>query len=102
MIEAPRRSPLTGMGLQLGGSPGARVNGDQGGQEFSTVLAGFASQSIATMRQGEQAAIGGIAGSVPIQDVVDKLLAAEQAMQSTLAVRDKVVSAWLEISRITI
>lgn len=54
------------------------------------------------MRQGEQAAVAGISGAAPIQEVVDKVMAAEQALQSTLAVREKVVAAWLEISRMSV
>jgi flagellar hook-basal body complex protein FliE len=72
------------------------------GEDFASMLAGFATRSIETMRQGEQAAVAGINGAAPIQEVVDKVMAAEQALQSSLAVREKVVSAWLEISRMTI
>ena len=70
--------------------------------EFASVLADFAKQSVATMREGERAAVAGITGQASIQEVVDKVMAAEQALQSTLAIRDKVVAAWLEISRINI
>jgi flagellar hook-basal body complex protein FliE len=37
-----------------------------------------------------------------VQQVVEAVMAAEQALQSAIAVRDKVVSAYLEISRMQI
>lgn len=102
MIDPIGKSLLQPLGT---GSP-ARVPGAEGsgvaGEDFASVLAGFMKNSVDTMRQGEQAAVAGIKGTAPIQEVVDKVMAAEQAMQSALAVREKVVSAWLEISRITI
>lgn len=54
------------------------------------------------MRQGEAAALGGISGSLPLQTVVDRVMAAERTLQATLAVRDKAVTAYLEISRMQI
>jgi len=102
VIDALRALPLTGTGSQLKTPRSGTTATEEVDRDFSSVLAGFAAQSIATMRQGEQAALGGITGTIPIQEVVDKVLAAEHALQSTLAVREKVVSAWLEINRMTI
>lgn len=75
---------------------------DGAGEEFSSVIAGFARQAVATIGEGERAAAAGIAGKTPIQEVVDKVIAAEQVMQTAMAIREKAVSAWLEISRIPI
>ena len=70
--------------------------------EFAAVLADFASQAITTMRHGEDAAVAGIKGAAPIQEVVDKVMAAEHALQSAMAIRERVVAAYLDISRMTI
>ena len=72
------------------------------GEDFSSVLSNFAQQAVATIRDGERTAAAGITGQVPIQEVVDKVVAAEQTLQMAMSVRDKAVSAWLEISRIPI
>ena len=37
-----------------------------------------------------------------MQQVVEAVMAAEQTLQSAIAIRDKVVSAYLEISRMAI
>lgn len=102
MIDPMRSTliPELGSGFSTRGT--SAKGADAPGEDFASLLAGFAKQSIETMRQGEQAAVAGISGAAPIQEVVDKVMAAEQALQSTLAVREKVVAAWLEISRMTI
>ena len=69
---------------------------------FSSVFEGVVSDAVDTLVKGETAAISGIAGKASIQQVVDQVMAAERALQTTLAVRDKVVSAYQEISRMAI
>lgn len=79
-----------------------KVAGAAAEEDFASVLAGFAQQTVETMRVGEQAAIDGLEGRASLQEVVDKVMAAEHALQSAMAVREKVVAAYLEISRMTI
>lgn len=54
------------------------------------------------LRQGEAAAISGVIGEMPVQQAVEKVLEAERALQTAIAVRDKIVGAYLEISRMQI
>lgn len=70
--------------------------------EFAGILNTLASNAVGTIRAGEQAAAAGITGAMPVQDVVEKVLAAERALQTTIAIRDKMVGAWLELSRMQI
>lgn len=91
------------LGRISGGShaaAGAQTSDVEG--EFASLMSGMLKQSVAAIREGEQAAAAGIRGQAPLQEVVDKVMAAEQTLQSALAVRDKIVSAWLEISRMNI
>lgn len=55
-----------------------------------------------TVRQGESAALSGIKGELPLQTVVERVMAAERTLQAALAVRDKAVSSYLEVSRMQI
>lgn len=80
----------------------APVANAAGGDAFAETLRQFAGEAAATLRQGEAAALGGISGSLPLQTVVDRVMAAERTLQTTLAVRDKAVTAYLEISRMQI
>jgi flagellar hook-basal body complex protein FliE len=69
---------------------------------FGSVLTQLVSSAREDLRAGEAAALAGIEGSMPIQTVVDRVMAAERTLQTALAVRDKFVSAYLEISRMQI
>jgi flagellar hook-basal body complex protein FliE len=76
--------------------------GSAPGADFSQMLAQVAADATGSLRSGEAAAMAGIQGKAPVQDVVDAVLNAERALQTTLAVRDKLVSAFQEISRMAI
>jgi flagellar hook-basal body complex protein FliE len=73
-----------------------------GGADFGKVLADVATDTVNALKGGESAAIGGINGTRSVQSVVDAMLNAEQALQTAIAVRDKLVSAYQEISRMSI
>lgn len=69
---------------------------------FADVLRNLAGEAAGAVRQGEAAALAGIQGSLPLQTVVERVMAAERTLQTALAVRDKAVSSYLEISRMQI
>jgi len=72
------------------------------GADFGTVLAEIASGSIATLKTGEASALAGLHGKASAQQVVEAVMSAEQTLQAALAIRDKVVAAYQEISRMAI
>jgi flagellar hook-basal body complex protein FliE len=83
-------------------------------QEFSTkvqwnrpsnernVVADFAKQFSDTIRAGESAAISGVLGEVPLQETIEKVLAAERSLSAAISIRDKIVSSLLELGRMQI
>lgn len=73
---------------------------DAGG--FADVLKRLAGETTTAVREGEAAALSGIAGTLPLQTVVERVMAAERTLQTALAVRDKAVTSYLEISRMQI
>ena len=81
---------------------GAATVGTGGQTDFASILAQMASQAVDTVRVAEAASSAGIQGQMPLTEVVDKVLEAERALNSAIAVRDKVVSAYLELSRMQI
>lgn len=84
-------------------APVSGVGAGQGvGGDFSQVLANVATDAIGTVRAGEATAISGIEGKASIQSVVAAVMAAEQTLQAAVSIRDKVVSAYQEISRMAI
>jgi flagellar hook-basal body complex protein FliE len=70
--------------------------------DFGAVLGQLASDAINTLKSSEATAVAGVRGQATTQQVVEAVLAAEQTLQAGIAVRDKVVSAYLEISRMSI
>ncbi|MBI2720110.1 MAG: flagellar hook-basal body complex protein FliE [Rhizobiales bacterium] len=93
-------SGLVGAGLPAGVS--SAIASPAAGQGFGSVLASLVSQASDALKQGEAAGIAGMQGTMPIQQVVDQVLEAERTLQTTVAIRDKLVGALLEISRMQI
>jgi flagellar hook-basal body complex protein FliE len=83
---------------ESGGAAG-KAGGDK---EFVSVLANMVSGTIDTVKTAEQTSAAGVRGQASVQQVVEAVMAAEQSLQSSLAVRDKIVAAYLEISRMQI
>jgi flagellar hook-basal body complex protein FliE len=72
------------------------------GPSFADVLAEMTGNPVAALKAGEAAAIGGIQGKVSVQQVVQSIMTAEESLQTAIAIRDKVVSAYQEITRMAI
>lgn len=73
-----------------------------GAPDFASVLSDMASQTASSLRTGEDMAIKGIQGQAPLQDVVQAVMKAQTSLQTALAMRDKAVSAYQELTRMTI
>jgi flagellar hook-basal body complex protein FliE len=69
---------------------------------FGDMMAQVASNAVGTMKAGEAAAISGIQGNASVQQVVEAVMSAEQTLQAAIAIRDKVIAAYQEISRMAI
>jgi flagellar hook-basal body complex protein FliE len=69
---------------------------------FDGVLEQVAADAIGTMKAGEAASISSIQGKVSAQKVVEAMMSAERTLQMAVAVRDKVVQAYQEVSRMAI
>lgn len=84
----------------------ARAGGDvvatDGAGDFSTVLEKMVNDAVGTLKTAEATSLKGVQGQASVQEVVEAVMAAEQTLQAGIAIRDKVVSAYLEISRMAI
>lgn len=72
------------------------------GDDFSSFLISMAQGTVNSIQNGEATAISAIHGKTSIQNAVVATMEAEQSLQAALAIRDKIVSAFLEISRMQI
>jgi len=72
------------------------------GTSFEDALGQAVGSAIGTLQSGEAAAIQGIEGAAPPMKVVEAVMGAQRSLQSVLAIRDKVVSAYQEVARMAI
>jgi flagellar hook-basal body complex protein FliE len=93
------KSAATAVGV--GGASGGGIAGEHV-KDFGEVLAQLISGTAQTVKAGEAASVAGMQGQASVQQVVEAVMKADQSLQVALAVRDKVVSAYLEISRMSI
>jgi len=70
--------------------------------DFAQTLASMAADAASTIKAGESTAMAGMKGQASLQHVVQAVMQAEQTLHTVVAVRDKVVGAYLEISRMQI
>ena len=80
----------------------AAAAGETQSLDFGAALAEAAMNAANVLKAGEAASIAGIRGQASVQQVVEAVMSAEQTLQSSIAIRDKVVSVYLEISRMQI
>jgi flagellar hook-basal body complex protein FliE len=72
------------------------------GVSFEQALGQTIDAAVETLKAGEATAIQGVVGAAPPMRVVEAVMDAQRSLQSVLAVRDKLVSAWQDISRMQI
>lgn len=70
--------------------------------DFASMLGDLFTSTSNSVKTAEATSIAGIKGKATVQQVVEAVMNAEQSVQGAIAVRDKVVAAYLEISRMQI
>jgi flagellar hook-basal body complex protein FliE len=69
---------------------------------FGDALADAMKNAVKTMRAGETAATQGAAGKGDVVQVVNSVTAAELTLESVVAIRDRVISAYQDILKMPI
>jgi len=92
---------VTGAGLNSTRGA-ASVSNPAAGVDFGSMLMQMTSDAASAVRQAETMSVAGIQGRASVQQVVEAVMSAEQTLQGAVAIRDKVVAAYLEISRMQI
>ena len=72
------------------------------GPNFADLVKTGLQSSIDTMRSGEQASAQAVSGDATLQDVVGAITQAELTLETVVAVRDRLVTAYQEIMRMPI
>ncbi|CAH2599178.1 Flagellar hook-basal body complex protein FliE [Rhodovastum atsumiense] len=73
-----------------------------GGADFGGVLSRMLESAVAAGHEADRQSTAAIAGNGNITDVVTAVSKAELALQSTVAIRDRVVQAYQDIMRMGI
>ena len=70
--------------------------------DFSAALAEAGEGLVQSLQKAEATSIAGIKGDATTYDVASSVMEAEQSLRMAIAVRDRIVNAYLEISRMQI
>lgn len=84
------------------GSPAAGAGAAATDMSFSSFLGNAASSVVGNLDKAEQLSIQALQGNGDTRQVVDAVMGAERSLQTAIAIRDKIVSAWLDVSRMSI
>lgn len=93
----PRIDSTAGLG-GVGAAPAAA----SGQPDFAAVMAQITGDAVNTVKGAETASVQGLSGQASTQAVVDAVMSAERTLQTAVTIRDKVVSAYQELSRMAI
>jgi flagellar hook-basal body complex protein FliE len=72
------------------------------GADFGQALAAAAGNAVKTLRSSESVSMAGIEGKASVQQVTESVMQAERTLQTAIAIRDKAVTAWQQISQMQI
>ncbi len=84
------------------GQKATNVAAEAGGPSFSDVLTDAVQNLVDTSKASEEMTVKGLSGEAEIVDVVTAISAAEMTLETVVAVRDKVISAYQDIMRMPI
>lgn len=87
---------------QSGGSPGKSGVVSTGGESFEDALQSFAGDAVQALKEGEKAAFSGATGKTDLTSMVTAINNAELMLQTVVAIRDKVIAAYQDITRTAI
>lgn len=69
---------------------------------FAQVLGDMATEAVNSLKLSETKSFEAVQGKANTREVVDAVMNAEQALQTAISIRDKVVTAYLEVARMQI
>lgn len=101
-IKALSINPAITGELEMAPAISSQKANEVGAADFGQLLGGLFASTADNVKKAEAVSVAGIKGQATVQQVVEAVMNAEQSLQAAIAVRDKVVTAYLEISRMQI
>jgi flagellar hook-basal body complex protein FliE len=102
MIEGVSALGPASLSFSVGPAAPAAPTTPSEGISFEQALGQAIGAAVDTLKTGEAVAIQGVQGAAAPMKVVEAVMDAQRSLQSMLAIRDKVVSAYQEVSRMAI
>jgi flagellar hook-basal body complex protein FliE len=96
----PALLPIAASAVHAAAAPAASIS--VAGADFSAALAQAAGDALKTLRSAESVSTAGIEGKAGVRQVVDGVMSAERTLQTALAIRDKAVAAFQQVSQMQI
>ena len=82
-----------------GGGPGIDARNSAPGDDFANLVKGAIRDAVKVGEESERLSMAGLTGQADLSQVVTAVAEAEIALQTVVAVRDKVIEAYREILR---
>ena len=102
LVTSALSSLAPSLGTAASSAATSAASSAAGGVDFGSVMSQVSSDAVKKMKAAEATAISGIEGQSSTQDVVQSVMSAQESLQTALAVRDKAVSAFQEITKMSI
>jgi len=83
-------------------APATIAGTDPGGATFADFINSVGTNFSQSIKGAEQTSMDGILGKASTRDVVEAVMSADQTLQTAMAFRDKIVSAYLEVVKMPI
>ncbi|MBN9067913.1 MAG: flagellar hook-basal body complex protein FliE [Rhizobiaceae bacterium] len=89
---------------QAGAATGTTTAGATGGvaQTFESALANAAGNAVESLGHAQAVSIDALQGKADTREVVDAVMNAQETLSAAIAIRDKIVAAYLDVSRMSI
>ena len=87
---------------QVANTSAAGATAPASGDGFSSFLASLSKDTVDKVKTAESVSTDGIQGKATTQSVVEAVVNAQESLQTALAIRDKAVSAFLDVSKMPI
>lgn len=75
---------------------------DQTGATFADFMTSMGTNFVNNIRDAEKTSMDGILGKASAREVVESVMTADQTLQTAMAFRDKIISAYLEVVKMPI
>jgi flagellar hook-basal body complex protein FliE len=75
---------------------------EDGVNSFAAVMGNLGNAFVDNLKDAEKKSMDGMLGKAGVREVVESVMTADQTLQTAMAFRDKVVSAYLEVIKMPI